>query len=160
MLFHFVFAIRRSGNNGEGGAGGGGGGTPGPSNSPKEFKTGEEVMASWKNIKYPAKILRWKEVNMQNYNFVMLSIFKVWLSSRKQYSPFMNIFFKLTCWTSSRFSPSLLTFFSRFEPDGSYMVEYYDGVKKKIRPNGLRRISVEDQPFIKVLIGWKFELLL
>ena len=62
MLFHFVFAIRRSGNNGEGGAGGGGGGTPGPSNSPKEFKTGEEVMASWKNIKYPAKILRWKEV--------------------------------------------------------------------------------------------------
>jgi len=79
---------RRSGNGSEGG------GQAGPSSSPKDFKTGDEVMATWNKIKYPAKILS-------------------------------------------------------FEADGSYMIQYYDGVKKRMRSNGLRRISVEDQPFIK-----------
>ena len=40
----------------------------------------------------------------------------------------------------------------RLESDGAYMIEYYDGIKKKLRPQFIRKISLDDLPFIEVKI--------
>ena len=33
----------------------------------------------------------------------------------------------------------------RFEPDGTYLVEFFDGVEQKVKPNNIRRMSKEEQ---------------
>jgi len=37
----------------------------------------------------------------------------------------------------------------RFEPDGNYLLEYYDGIRKKVAPKNIRNLTNEDTPFIK-----------
>jgi hypothetical protein len=69
-------------------------------------------MALWaKNKKYPAKIIRYRL-------FKILSLVK--------FIPTLRVF---------AFKTNLLL---RFEPDGSYLVEFYDGFKKHLRPQSIR----------------------
>ena len=52
----------------------------------------------------------------------------------------------MALWKNNRKYPAKIV---RFEPDGSYIVEFYDGVKKSVRPPSIRRVLPEDLPFIE-----------
>ena len=64
-----------------------------------------------------------------------------WIYSRKKKKNIFQIF-----------PADLNNVMFRLESDGAYMIEYYDGIKKKLRPQFIRKISLDDLPFIEVKI--------
>ena len=48
----------------------------------------------------------------------------------------------MAVWKLNRKYPAKIV---RFEPDGTYLVEFFDGVEYKVKPNNIRRMRKEEQ---------------